>query len=125
MMSVGYVNILKPPMGISSTWATTRTGYVFGRKRTTATTPATSAAMPLIRNNWLRLRREIPGSFSVAMGEPFLWVHEVTDLQTRLQHAKDGVAGNHAADVPAGDDRHLRDVVRLHAFEHGEHGFFG
>jgi len=46
-------------------------------------------------------------------------------LEARLQDAQDSVARDHPNDVILGDDRHLIDVLGLHALEDGQGGLVG
>jgi len=42
----------------------------------------------------------------------------MAELQARLQDVQDGVAGDHAYDCAVCYDRHLIDVLGLHALQH-------
>jgi hypothetical protein len=50
---------------------------------------------------------------------------EAAQLEPGLEKAKDRVARDHPDDMPFGGDRHLVDVLLLHAIENTDDGLVG
>src|SRR5208282_6561505 len=120
--SVGYWKIFVPPTGISPPCAITCAAA--GRERyhrRRAYSPPTRIAPTATAMDLAKLRRVGCG---LAAGSTIWRLSDVAYLEAGLQEAEDGVAGDHADDVVVRDDRHLVDVLALHALENAHGGFF-